>query len=91
MWLYSLYLKYGPVVCVVLNELSYMSRDVINDIYGRAESKENLKNDDIFYTEFEGDKSTIMMTDEASHARLRRTYAQFFSRQSLEDFEPLFN
>ncbi|OJZ92917.1 hypothetical protein ASPFODRAFT_178342 [Aspergillus luchuensis CBS 106.47] len=90
-WLHSLHLKYGPVVRVAPNELSYMSQEALNDIYGRAESKENLRNDDIFYTAFEGDKSTIMTTDEASHARLRRTYAQFFARQNLENFEPLFN
>ncbi|RAH40028.1 cytochrome P450 [Aspergillus brunneoviolaceus CBS 621.78] len=90
-WLQNLHQRYGPVVRVAPNELSYMKHEAVRDIYGGAHANGHLLNDDIVFAAFENDKATILTADEDTHARFRRVFAQFFARQNLTAFEPLFN
>ena len=81
--------KEGAATVVGAAELKF--HEAVRDIYGSANANGHLLNDDIVFAAFENDKATILTADEDTHARFRRGFAQFFARQNLTAFEPLFN
>ena len=70
--IHELHKRYGPVVRVAPNELSYTNLEAWNDIYGRGEDKRQLRKDTGFTpsaaTNVRGIKFEL---DDGEHARLR--------------------
>lgn len=82
--------KYGPVVRVAPDELSYADSQSWKDIYGSHPSRpKGMRKDVDFIRAFEDEDlpATILTADEAHAAKLRRVFASAFSRQALAAHE----
>jgi cytochrome P450 len=93
-WNHELHQKYGPVVRVTPNELSFIQPEAWRDINGhRIGGKPNFTKDATFYgRDFflaEGESGGIIRSDDVSHARQRRLISAAFSDKSLREQEPL--
>ncbi|KAF2008152.1 cytochrome P450 [Amniculicola lignicola CBS 123094] len=82
--------KYGPVVRIAPNELSYTDGRAWKDIYlNRADLPVFPRNPaSVKKTDSPSDPQNIMGPDEDAHARLRRAFAHSFSDKSLRDQAP---
>jgi cytochrome P450 len=93
-WYHALHLKYGSVVRVAPNELSYIDPNAWKDIYGhRTASKPSFPKDPRFlgpdlYCE-NGETGMVRADDEAAHSRQRRLVSYAFSDKALKEQEPL--
>lgn len=88
----ALHLKYGPVLRISPNELSFIEPEAWNDIYGfRTGSKAGKLNnpkDPNFYTDA-GAQDIIFSTDE-NHSRFRKAFSHGFSDGGLRGQDSLF-
>ncbi|EKG11555.1 Cytochrome P450 [Macrophomina phaseolina MS6] len=89
-WTKSCHDKYGPVVRLAPNQLSFTSVDAWRDIYGhKLAGKGGMPKDLIAYgPDFSGSNG-ILRTNDEDHARHRRLLAHAFSETALRDQEPL--
>ncbi|KAK6384526.1 hypothetical protein LTS17_002089 [Exophiala oligosperma] len=85
---YELHMKYGKVVRVGANELSYSDEASIKDIF--AQSTEPCLKAPAFYKGFSltGRQSVFSTTDRNEHGRMRRLLSHGFSQQGVLDFQP---
>ncbi|KAG4425575.1 hypothetical protein IFR04_001272 [Cadophora malorum] len=78
--------KYGPIVRIAPNELSFTSPQAWKDIYshqqGRPEMMKNLK----LYSQQPG-STHILIANREDHARFRRTLSHAFSEASMREQE----
>lgn len=85
--------KYGNVVRVAPDELSYMTTDGWRDIYGATPAaKYGMKRSDDFFAYFFDKQSTeasIVSANEEGHRRLRKIFSRAFSKPALTAQEPL--
>lgn len=84
----ELHEKYGEVVRIAPNELSYTSPDCWKDIYGHRHGQpENYKDPN---EDFDGSQAkSILFADRAKHSQLRRLLSNAFSEKTLRDQEPV--
>jgi cytochrome P450 len=87
--------RYGSIVRVAPNELSFIDPNAWKDIYGHrtAANKGNCPKDfaaigQDFYTK-PGEPSGIIRADDAAHAIQRRLVSHAFSDKALKEQEPL--
>ncbi|KAJ5113440.1 hypothetical protein N7456_001974 [Penicillium angulare] len=80
--------KYGPVVRIGPNHLSFTSPQAWKDIYGHRPGGEMAKAPQ-FTRPVRGVASTILNADHEEHQRLRRALAHDFSDGSMRNQEPL--
>lgn len=89
-WITDLHKRYGPVVRISPNELSFNSVEAFKDIYGFQKGRpDSLPKDPDFYEDIRGTRH-IMNSDTANHARQRRMFAPAFSVSALKLQGPLF-
>ncbi|CAG8958605.1 hypothetical protein HYFRA_00009922 [Hymenoscyphus fraxineus] len=84
----KLHYKYGPVVRIGPNELSYSCPEAWDDIYGRyvpAKRKENSK--PVWYCS--PDAHDMVGANLGDHGRMRRVFAPAFTYGAMCDQEPL--
>lgn len=86
-WIVDLHAKFGEVVRVSPNELSFSSADAWKDIYGHSS---RLPKDPLFYDHPGDTVADIVNSDAADHARMRKIFAHAFSDSALKKQEPLF-
>ena len=87
--LLDLHNRYGPVVRVAPNELSYIDPSVFKEIYGHTpRGKEEFVKDERYFSGFRGAPS-ILTADRHYHAQLRKLLAHGFSEKSLREQEPV--
>ncbi|KAK7706049.1 hypothetical protein SLS57_009830 [Botryosphaeria dothidea] len=86
---HALHKRYGKVVRVSPNELSFAAADAWKDIYGHGakgsmsrELRNRPKTSEI-------EPSLIAIVDEAEHRRVRNIFTPAFSQRSLKEQEPL--
>ncbi|KAH8894276.1 isotrichodermin C-15 hydroxylase [Thozetella sp. PMI_491] len=77
--------KFGPVVRIAPDSLSYTCSQAWTDIYGlkQSDKRGNLPKDPKFYLKPPGCIDTISTADDANHRRLRRLQAHAFSEKAL--------
>jgi SAM-dependent methyltransferase len=84
--------KYGNVVRVAPNELSYMTKDGWRDIYGETPAvKHGMKRSDDFFAYFfdkQPTEASIVNANEEGHSRLRKIFSCAFSKPALTAQEP---
>ncbi|KFX95463.1 hypothetical protein V490_03843 [Pseudogymnoascus sp. VKM F-3557] len=85
----ELHEKYGDVVRIGPNELSYNNANAWKDIYGFKQGQSQLQKDPDFYTAPPGGVHSIVTADGAAHSRIRRLMAHAFSEKALRLQEPL--
>jgi cytochrome P450 len=82
--------KYGPVVRIAPNELSYSDSEAWRDIYGNRPGHLPFKRNETWFKKMSPDEpNSIMGPDEEAHARMRRAFAHSFSEKSLRDQTPV--
>jgi cytochrome P450 len=82
--------KYGRVVRIAPNELSYADSDAWQDIYITKPGQQPFqRNRTWFKKSAPGEPMSIMGYDEEAHARFRRVFANSFSDKSLRDQAPV--
>ncbi|KAK8013885.1 hypothetical protein PG990_007181 [Apiospora arundinis] len=87
----SLHEKYGPVVRVSPNELSFLSTDAREEIYGLRKGGLNMEKSPIFLGavgKLDG-QTGVSLALNADHARQRRALGYLFTNSALLRFEPL--
>jgi len=90
-WIVDLHLKYGEVVRVAPNELSFSGADAYKDIYGHKKAGQlALTKDPKFYLTPGESAPNIVSAAYEVHARQRRIFANAFSDRALKMQEPLF-
>lgn len=83
--------KYGPVVRVSPNELSFNTSGAWNDIYGHRPGHKNFHKSPIHVGAVDPlpNASTLTMADDDTHARQRRALSHAFSQQALLEQEDI--
>jgi len=84
----QLHAKYGPVVRIGPNHLSFTAPQAWKDIYAYRPGGEMAKADQIFRP-VKGVTSSILNADHEEHAKIRRALAHGFSDASMRAQEPL--
>nr|ACZ55941.1 cytochrome P450 monooxygenase [Fusarium incarnatum] len=84
----ELHLKYGPVVRIGPNMLSFNHPDAMKDVRGHRKAGEPEHGKDPISVQFAGDN--IVGSDRENHTRFRRALAYGFSAQAMLEQEPTF-
>jgi cytochrome P450 len=87
----KLHEKYGPVVRVGPNQLSFTGSQAWKDIYGyRGANGETFQKDPIILgQDLKKAEEGITRADDASHSRQRRVFSHAFSNKALKEQEPI--
>ncbi|KAK4186710.1 cytochrome P450 [Podospora australis] len=85
--------KYGPIVRLSPNHVSYTDVRAWKDIYGHRTGSTSFKSENpktpIFYNAFGTDVPTILNADRDEHGRLRKALSNGFSDKSMREQEPI--
>jgi cytochrome P450 len=81
--------KYGDVVRIGPNELSYSNPSAWNEIYGHRHGKENMPKEEIIYSPPLYGPKSIITADDRMHTRYRRLLSHAFSDKALRDQESI--
>lgn len=85
--IHRLHLKYGHVLRVAPNELSYTHPDAWNQIYGHRPGKGELMKDPTFYNALASGSGSIVKANRERHAHLRKHMSHGFSERALRTQE----
>jgi cytochrome P450 len=80
--------KYGPVVRIGPNELSYTDSRVWKDVYQSRYGQAQMQKDPLHYQKHDRTPSLHVSSD-ADHTRMRRLIAHAFSERALREQEPI--
>ncbi|ROT36462.1 averantin oxidoreductase [Sodiomyces alkalinus F11] len=88
-WIKAQHDRYGPIVRVSPNELSFDNEAAWKDIYGSRPGHKNFHKDPIHVGSIQAvpGVSTITMANDADHARQRRALSHAFSTKALLEQE----
>ncbi|PNP78706.1 hypothetical protein FNYG_08052 [Fusarium nygamai] len=87
--MHQLHEKYGPVVRIAPNNISFINPQAWKDIYAHKKTRDQeMIKDPEFYVR-NPDAPTIVNGNHEEHARYRRLYSPGFSARSLREQEPL--
>ena len=82
--------KYGPVVRIAPDELSYTTASAWKDIYAsKAGRSQNPKDPAALPPPHEGQATNMFMANDADHTRHRRLMSHAFSTKGLEEQQPV--
>ena len=85
----DLHQKYGNVVRISPNELSYISADGWKDIYGHSIGRSQIEKTRMFYDAFNSGAESIITAPTLVHNRFRRLLSHAFSEKAMLQQEPL--
>lgn len=83
----ELHEKYGPVVRIMPDALSFNTAQAWKDIYGTRPGKGQLDKDPIIFQR--GETANITTANHADHARIRKLLSHAFSETALREQEPI--
>ncbi|EUC43004.1 hypothetical protein COCMIDRAFT_101978 [Bipolaris oryzae ATCC 44560] len=82
--------KYGPIVRIAPNELSYADGRAFGDIYANRPGHQPFEKTRTYFKKMTPDEpTTIMDWHEDNHARYRRAFTNAFSEKSLKSQAPI--
>ncbi|KAB8236162.1 cytochrome P450 [Aspergillus alliaceus] len=81
--------KYGDVVRIAPDELSFNDPNAWNDIYGYRQGKGEFDKDPVFYSVTSSGRLSIVGAPTKRHGELRRMMAHGFSDRSLREQVPI--
>ncbi|KAJ5573605.1 uncharacterized protein N7459_008032 [Penicillium hispanicum] len=85
----ALHRQYGDVVRIAPDELSFVHGDAWKTIYGTRPGHGQKSKDYRFYPPTLGNVPSIIVSNDADHARFRRLLSHAFSDSSLRGQEPI--
>ena len=88
LWIQELHKRYGPVVRIAPNELSFIKPEVWKEVYGHRASA-FAKSAAFYGPDAYGNPPGILRADDVSHARQRKAVSHAFSDRVLKDQEQL--
>ncbi|OCK76204.1 benzoate 4-monooxygenase cytochrome P450 [Lepidopterella palustris CBS 459.81] len=81
--------KYGPVVRIGPNELSYIDARAWKEVYGsQPGGKPQMQKDPLHYQKHD-ETPSLHVSGDADHTRMRRLIAHAFSEKALKEQEPI--
>ncbi|KAM6520224.1 hypothetical protein FALCPG4_013777 [Fusarium falciforme] len=82
LYIHSLHLKYGPIVCIAPNEMSFSSYEAVKEIYG---SKGSGYDKSTFYDLFTvfGRRTLFSTLDKTTHAKRKRLLADRYANSNV--------
>jgi cytochrome P450 len=84
------HVKYGPIVRIAPDELSYADGRAWKDIYANRPGHLPFERNPIWFQKMKPDEpNSIMGPNEADHARYRRAFANSFSERHLKEQAPV--
>lgn len=86
---YDLHERYGDVVRIAPNQLSYVCSAAWKDIYERRPGHALLEKDPGFYQDPPNGVAGIVTVNHTEHPRIRRPFSYAFSEKALRDQQPL--
>lgn len=87
--IHQLHLKYGEVVRIAPDELSYTHADGWNQIYGQRPGKLEIAKDPLFYGTLSSGPGSIVSSPRDRHAVLRKQMAPGFSERAMREQEAI--
>lgn len=81
--------KYGDIVRISPNELSYITAGAWKDVYANRVNHTLLPKDEKFYHPPPGGAHSILTAPHEAHSRIRRLLSHAFSEKALRDQESL--
>ena len=85
----ELHQRYGPVVRLAPNELSFIDGQAWHDIYGHHRGSPNFPKNPLWMAPAENGIHSILSANDADHSRYRRLLAHAFSERALVEQEHL--
>ncbi|KAH8819269.1 cytochrome protein [Xylogone sp. PMI_703] len=79
--------KYGDIVRIAPNELSYINPEAWNQIYGHKPGKPEIMKDPTFYSSISSGKGSIINAERSRHGHLRKQMSHGFSEKALREQE----
>lgn len=79
--------RYGDVIRIAPNELSYTNPDGWNDIYGHRSGKPEVMKDPQFYSSISSGPGSIINAHRSRHGLLRKQMSHGFSEKALREQE----
>lgn len=91
-YLRRLHERYGEMVRIAPDELSFVDPDALRDIYGHGVKGTEGRIPPKAFSRYPEDVYISMLNEpsDAEHARIRRIFSPAFSERALTDQEPLF-
>lgn len=84
-----LHLKYGDVVRVAPDELSYIATAAWKDIQGHKSGRGDMEKDHVFFNTISAGPLALPALRRTRHGEIRRLVAHSFSAAALKDQEPI--
>lgn len=81
--------RYGPIVRLSPNEVSFIEASAWDDIYGHSLRNPHFPKDPIWHAPAPNGIRSILSANDADHARFRRLLVPGFSEKALREQEPL--
>ncbi|KAH7020684.1 cytochrome P450 [Macrophomina phaseolina] len=90
-WTHAQHQRYGPVVRLGPNQLSYISGRAFKEIYGHRTGgkKVVIKDPDVYLPELNGKHHIVSIHDDEAHGPYRRVFSPAFSDKALKAQESL--
>ncbi|TGO06800.1 hypothetical protein BTUL_0510g00010 [Botrytis tulipae] len=86
----ALHEKYGPIVRFAPNDVSFISAQAWNEIYGHGKpNKPTMSKDLRLYRETLTESKNILIANDADHSRMRRLLSHAFSEKALRGQEDI--
>lgn len=81
--------KYGSVVRIAPNTLSFIEPSAWNDIYGSRNGRAALPKDPLYYNEMLLDREAVVMSSHDAARPIRKAMNPAFSHKALLELEPM--
>jgi cytochrome P450 len=81
--------KYGDIVRIAPNELSFARIGAWNDIFSHRPGHKEFHRNPIWWSRPPGQPSSFITASPVDHARMRRILAHAFSEKALREQEPI--
>ncbi|KAL8983732.1 MAG: hypothetical protein Q9205_002101 [Flavoplaca limonia] len=81
--------RYGHVVRLAPNELSFIDAQAWQDIYAHHQGRPNFQKNPLWFAPAENGIHSILSANDADHSRYRRLLSHAFSDRALREQEPL--
>ncbi len=82
-----LHAKYGDIVRIAPNELSFAKTEAWNDIYAHRPGHKEFPRNPVWWSRPPGQPSSFISADSTDHARMRRVLGNAFSEKALREQE----
>jgi cytochrome P450 len=88
--LHKMHQKYGPIVRIAPDELSYIDSCAINDIYGTHHGHASFIKNNVWAKQDESKTpASIVSWDEPTHLRNRRALTGAFTEHAVTEYAPI--